>query len=148
MDIGKRIYVLRRERGWTQSQLAEKLFVTDKAVSKWEQGRGDPELARVVKLAELFGVTTDCLLIDSVWNSRNVLQTSGYANKLIKVGKSIEAATHAELLNRLLGKDFDGYMKCTYNIDCFNTVWMIRLDGTVGPTGWANVLIHKDKNIR
>ena len=141
MDIGKRIYVLRRERGWTQSQLAEKLFVTDKAVSKWEQGRGDPELASVVKLAELFGVTTDCLLIDSVWNSRNVLQTSGYANKLIKVGKSIEAATHAELLNKLLSKDYNGYMKCTYNIDVLNVIWMIRLDGTPGPTGWANVLI-------
>jgi transcriptional regulator with XRE-family HTH domain len=148
MDIGKRISTLRRERGWTQAQLAEKLVITDKAVSKWEQGRGDPELSSIVKLSEVFGVTTDCLLIDKVWESRNVMSVNPRTNRIIRIGKSIEAATHAELLNRLLGKDFDGYMKCTYNIDCFNTVWMIRLDGTVGPTGWANVLIHKDKNIR
>ena len=141
MDIGKRICELRRERGWTQSQLAEKLFVTDKAVSKWEQGRGDPELSSVVKLAEIFGVTTDCLLVDKVWEARHVLVTKPKANGIIRIGKSIEAATHAELLNRLLGKNFDGYMKCTYNIDCLNAIWMLRLDGTVGSTGFANVLL-------
>ena len=146
MDIGKRISTLRRERGWTQAQLAEKLVITDKAVSKWEQGRGDPELSSIVKLSEVFGVTTDCLLIDKAWESRNVMSVNPRTNKIIRIGKSIEAATHAELLNRLLGKDFDGYMKCTYNIDCLNTVWMIRLDGTVGPTGWANVLID-DKRL-
>lgn len=146
MDIGKRISTLRRERGWTQAQLAEKLVITDKAVSKWEQGRGDPELSSIVKLSEVFGVTTDCLLIDKVWESRNVVSVNPRTNKIIRIGKSIEAATHAELLNRLLGKDFDGYMKCTYNIDCLNTIWMIRLDGTVGPTGFANVLID-DKRL-
>ena len=147
MEIGKRICELRRQRGWTQSQLAEKLFVTDKAVSKWEQGRGDPELSSIVKLAEVFGVTTDCLLVDKVWNSRNVLQMNAGSNKIIKVGKSIEAATHAELLNRLLDKSFDGYMKCTYNIDPMNVIWMIRLDGTVGTTGWANVLTDNGRLI-
>ena len=139
MEIGKRISVLRKANGWTQSQLAEKLFVTDKAVSKWEQGRGDPELASVVKLAEVFGVTTDCLLIDSVWNSRNVLDIKK-TDKIIHIGKSIEAATHAELLNKLLSKDFNGYMKCTYNIDCLNVIWMIRLDGAPASSGFANVL--------
>ena len=146
MDIGKRISTLRRERGWTQAQLAEKLFITDKAVSKWEQGRGDPELSSIVKLSEIFGVTTDCLLIDKVWESRNVVSSSPKSNKIIRIGKTIEAATHAELLNRLLDKDFEGYMKCTYNIDLLNTIWMIRLDGTVGPTGWANILID-DKRL-
>lgn len=35
---GKRIAELRRQKGWTQKQLAEQLHVTDKAVSKWERG--------------------------------------------------------------------------------------------------------------
>lgn len=147
MDIGKRISVLRRERGWTQSQLAEKLFISDKAVSKWEQGRGDPELSSIVKLSEVFDVTTDCLLIDKAWESRNVVNPLPAKNKVIRIGKSIEVSTHAELLNRLLGKSFDGYMKCTYSIDCSHVIWMIRLDGTVGPTGWANVLIDDKKLI-
>lgn len=144
MEIGKRISVLRKAMGWTQSQLAEKLFVTDKAVSKWEQGRGDPELSSVVKLAEVFGVTTDCLLIESVWNSRNVLDIKK-TDKIIHIGKSIEAATHAELLNKLLSKDFNGYMKCTYNIDCLNVIWMIRLDGAPANSGFANVLTDDGK---
>ena len=144
MEIGKRISLLRKAMGWTQSQLAEKLFVTDKAVSKWEQGRGDPELSSVVKLAEVFGVTTDCLLIESVWNSRNVLDIKK-TDKIIHIGKSIEAATHAELLNKLLAKDFSGYMKCTYNIDCLNVIWMIRLDGAPANSGFANVLTDDGK---
>ena len=110
-------------------------------IAAWEQGRGDPELSSIVKLAEVFGVTTDCLLIDRVWESRHVFSARQKTNGIIRVGKTVEAATHAELLNRLLGKEFDGYMKCTYNIDCLNAIWMLRLDGTVGSTGWANVLI-------
>ena len=140
MEVGKRICELRKEQGWTQAQLAEKLFVTDKAVSKWEQGRGDPELSSIVKLAEVFGVTTDCLLVESAWKSRNVMRMNPKSSKIIRIGKSIEAATHAEFLNRLLGKSYDGYMKCTYNIDLLNVIWMIKLDGAPGATGWANVL--------
>ncbi len=140
MNVGKRICELRKEKGWTQAQLAERLFVTDKAVSKWEQGRGDPELSSIVKLAEIFGITTDCLLIESAWQSRNVKNTKSFVDKIIRIGKTIEAATHAELLNKLLSKDFNGYMKCTYNIDCLNVIWMIRLDGAPGASGFANVL--------
>jgi len=61
-NIGSRIAKLRSRKNWTQVQLAEKLFVTDKAVSKWEQGRGEPGLGYVRALSDLFGVTTDYLL--------------------------------------------------------------------------------------
>ena len=51
MEIGKRIAELRKERKWTQLELAEKLFVTDKAVSKWEQGLGCPEPSTIVEIS-------------------------------------------------------------------------------------------------
>lgn len=50
--IGELIHRLRRERGLTQLQLAERLGVSDKAVSKWERGLGCPELSLLPDLAE------------------------------------------------------------------------------------------------
>ena len=44
--IGKFILQLRKEKGMTQKELAEKLGVTDRAISKWENGRGMPENSR------------------------------------------------------------------------------------------------------
>lgn len=60
--LNDRIKNLRKEKGWTQLQLAEKLNVTDKAVSKWEVGEANPDLSSIVNIASLFGVTIDFLL--------------------------------------------------------------------------------------
>ena len=60
--IGKFIAVLRRANGMTQTQLAEKLFVSDKTVSRWERDESTPDLALIPIIADLFGVTTDELL--------------------------------------------------------------------------------------
>lgn len=54
---GKFISELRKEKGLTQKELAEKLNVTDKAVSKWETGRSAPDIALLVSLADILGVT-------------------------------------------------------------------------------------------
>ena len=54
--IGELIHRLRRERGLTQLQLAERLGVSDKAVSKWERGLGCPDVSLLPALSEAFGV--------------------------------------------------------------------------------------------
>lgn len=64
--LNDRIKNLRKEKGWTQLQLAEKLNVTDKAVSKWEVGEANPDLSSIVNIASLFGVTIDYLLTGKV----------------------------------------------------------------------------------
>lgn len=61
-SIGKTIAQLRRERGMTQAELAEKLFVTDKAVSKWEQDASYPSIEILPTLAQLFDVSIDYLM--------------------------------------------------------------------------------------
>ncbi len=53
---------LRKEKGWTQKDLAEKLFVSDKAVSKWERGLSLPDISLLIPLAEALGVTVTELL--------------------------------------------------------------------------------------
>lgn len=56
-DVGRFISELRKEKGLTQKELAEKLSVTDKAVSKWETGRSAPDISLLVSLSEILGVT-------------------------------------------------------------------------------------------
>ncbi len=53
---------LRKEKGYTQKELAEKMNVTDKAVSKWERGVACPDIGSLARLAEVLGVSTDVLL--------------------------------------------------------------------------------------
>ena len=53
---------LRKERGLTQKELAERLFVSDKAVSKWERCQSLPDVALLLPLAEILGVSVTELL--------------------------------------------------------------------------------------
>lgn len=62
MAIQEKIYQLRKSKGMSQEELAEKVGVTRQAVSKWEMGVSTPELDTLVALAKCFGVTTDYLL--------------------------------------------------------------------------------------
>jgi len=60
--IGNRISYLRKEKGITQEEMAEKLGVTPQAVSKWENDISYPDILLLPKLAEILGVTVDELL--------------------------------------------------------------------------------------
>ncbi len=61
-DFGNYLCGLREGRGLSQAQLAELLGVTDKAVSKWENGRAKPKTDTIRNIAEIFGVSVDELL--------------------------------------------------------------------------------------
>ena len=61
-NIGETIASLRKEKGMTQSELAEKMNVTDKAVSKWERNLSCPDINTISKLANILGVSVEELL--------------------------------------------------------------------------------------
>lgn len=61
-NLGEMISSLRKEKGMTQSELAEKMNVTDKAVSKWERNLACPDVNSIPKLAEILGTTVEELL--------------------------------------------------------------------------------------
>jgi len=61
MSIGRNIYELRKSKGLTQSALAEKLGVSEQAVSKWENGICAPDVSMFPVIAEFFGVSIDRL---------------------------------------------------------------------------------------
>lgn len=60
--LGMMIASLRKEKGMTQMELAEKMGITDKAVSKWERDLSCPDVNSLPKLAEIFDVTVDELM--------------------------------------------------------------------------------------
>ena len=63
--LSEKIINLRKSRGWSQEELAERLNVSRQSVSKWESGISNPELDKVVAMSTLFGVSTDYLLKDA-----------------------------------------------------------------------------------
>ena len=61
-SIGETIASLRKEKGMTQNELAEKMNVTDKAVSKWERDLSCPDVNTISKLADILEVSVEELL--------------------------------------------------------------------------------------
>lgn len=66
MIVADKIAGLRKEKGWSQEQLAEQMGVSRQAVSKWESGQALPDLDKILALSQLFGVTTDYLLKEDI----------------------------------------------------------------------------------
>ena len=62
MEFGEKLQLLRKNRGLTQEELAEALFVSRTAVSKWESGRGYPSIDSLKEIANYFSVSIDELL--------------------------------------------------------------------------------------
>jgi len=62
MEFNEKLQQLRKQKGITQEELAEELFVSRTAVSKWESGRGYPNIESLKEIAKYFSVTVDELL--------------------------------------------------------------------------------------
>jgi len=59
MSIGENIARLRKEKGWTQAELGEKLGVSNQAVSKWESGMTMPDISLIMPIARIFQISAD-----------------------------------------------------------------------------------------
>ncbi len=66
MILADKIMELRKKNGWSQEELASQMGVSRQAVSKWESAASIPDLDKILRLSQLFGVSTDYLLKDSV----------------------------------------------------------------------------------
>jgi len=62
MQFHEKLQDLRKGRGFSQEELAERLSVSRQAISKWESGSAYPEIEKLVQLSEIFGVTLDSLM--------------------------------------------------------------------------------------
>ena len=71
--IGKRIAARRKEKGYTQEEIAERLGITAQAVSKWENDTSCPDISLLPALAEMLGTTVDALLSGKTSDTLRVL---------------------------------------------------------------------------
>lgn len=89
MILADKIVTLRKKLGWSQEELAETMDVSRQSVSKWESANSIPDLNKIIKMAEIFGVTTDFLLKDE--NETFDIQLDSKEPETIQV--SLEQAT-------------------------------------------------------
>jgi len=66
MILADKIINERKKNGWSQEDLAEQLNVSRQSISKWEGAQAIPDIQKIIKMAELFGVSTDYLLKDEL----------------------------------------------------------------------------------
>lgn len=66
MILADKIILLRKKNGWSQEELAEKLNVSRQSISKWEGTQSVPSMDKIIQLSEIFSVSTDYLLKDSI----------------------------------------------------------------------------------
>ena len=66
MILADKIIELRKKNGWSQEDLAEKLNVSRQSISKWEGAQSIPDMNKIIKMSEIFGVSTDFLLKDEM----------------------------------------------------------------------------------
>ena len=90
MTLQEKIIKLRKKNGWSQEDLADKLYVTRQAVSKWESGQSLPDVEKIVHMSKLFGVTTDYLLNEEV-EAENIIEESAADDKKILEQADVDA---------------------------------------------------------
>lgn len=115
MVFGEKLKEEREKRGWSQTELAEKIYVSRQSVSKWETGKNYPSIEVIIELSDLFEVTIDELLRSDEELTEKVIQDSkqlahpkwkAFFDSLFLLGVLLILAKFAMLvLNSLVGMD-------------------------------------------
>ena len=93
--IGKFIASQRKEKGLTQAKLAERLGISDRAVSKWETGRSMPDSSIMLELCDIIGITVNDLLTGRKTTMENYKEIA--EKNLIEMRRSEERSNRAML---------------------------------------------------
>ena len=99
--IGRFIAEERKKKGWTQKQLAEKLNISDKTVSKWECGNGFPEVSLLLPLCDELGITVNDLLSGEVVSWKDYQKKA--ENNMVEMIQEKEANRKQFRLTLILG---------------------------------------------
>lgn len=128
--LGEKIKKLRNDNDITQEELANKIFVTRTAVSKWEQDKGYPSIDSLKLMANLFNVSIDDLLSEAELEriSNNSLEELGKEKKLINLKKlfrkkvwiPISSVLSILAIALIIGTPIAEYYRNTLNTEIFN----------------------------
>lgn len=119
MEFNEKLQYFRKKSNLTQEELAEKLFVSRTAISKWESGRGMPSISSLKAISEVFNVSIDELLsseeIIEVAEKENKENMKSFKNIIFGI---IDLMSIIFLFIPLFGKETDGYI---YLVTIFST---------------------------
>ncbi|WP_367006698.1 helix-turn-helix transcriptional regulator [Streptococcus sp. ZY19097] len=79
-QLAQQIRTLRTSKNLSQDELAEKIYISRQAVSKWENGEATPDIDKLVQLAEIFGVSLDYLVLGKEPEKEIVVEQKGKMN--------------------------------------------------------------------
>lgn len=100
-DIGKFIAFLRKENHMTQEQLAEKMGVTDKSVSRWENGKTLPDISLLIPLSELLNISLRELLKGRRLNKDELIHEKEMIEELIQYDVNRRYDYHTKAMTKL-----------------------------------------------
>lgn len=92
MILADKIINERKKNGWSQEELAQRLSVSRQSISKWEGAQAVPDLQKIIKMAEVFGVSTDYLLKDELEPN----DAAGYTENTFKDSTELRKVTMKE----------------------------------------------------
>ena len=79
MNLGEKIKECRKQAGFSQEQLAERINVSRQAITKWETNKGIPDIANLIAISDEFGLSLDELIKDDVAVKNNICYDSHQA---------------------------------------------------------------------
>ena len=112
MILADKIILLRKKSGWSQEELAEKLNVSRQSISKWEGAQSVPGMDKILQLSEIFGVSTDYLLKDSIELEEYVEQESKSEESSVRYVSMEEANSYLDLTQNIAHKMALGVAMC------------------------------------
>ncbi|MBO5258005.1 MAG: helix-turn-helix transcriptional regulator [Clostridia bacterium] len=137
--IGQVIRRLRKERNFTQEELAEQLNISAQAVSKWENGTSMPDISQVVPLASVFGVTTDVLFgVEGTNAAEEAYRIVSEAEEIKQYG---ELSTYLAAYDHLL----EGLQKYPNNLVLLNNCVGFGLSLCLPENGWLYAAERADE---
>ena len=87
--IGEHIKKFRKEKGLTQQQLADSLFVSDKTISRWELGKGLPDIEELPRIAAMLNISIDRLVGNDTGENAETAENAEQPSKSKKYRRTI-----------------------------------------------------------
>ena len=134
--MADKITALRKQNGWSQEELAEKMDISRQSVSKWESGTSIPDLDKVIRLSGIFGVSTDYLLKDEIEELTPEDAAEVVEEKKVRSISLEEANRFMDLTGKLSGKIALAVSLCILSPACLIFLGGLADSGKAGGSEW------------
>ena len=109
MNFSEKFQLIRKNKGMTQEELAEKLDVSRQAVAKWESGQAYPDISNLIQISNLFNVTVDYLVRDQECMVNCAADVENDISKLIDFRLEANVNTYAAYMNETTATRLDSH---------------------------------------